>query len=446
VAPSRTWTKACAAVGALAMGAVAALSAVTPAEAATTWTLANSPNPGTVENYLHAVACADATHCWAVGGTASEGTTQALIEQWNGSAWTVDTVPDENNGSTHQYNALTGISCTSATDCWAVGSFDDSTLGNSEPLWEYWDGSTWTASTFPVGVASNYFLNAVSCVDETHCMAVGSKTTGTTTTVWFQQWNGTTWTTDPSTDVGELDGVSCVDATHCWAVGTKFGSPGQTLIESWNGTTWTSTASPSPGTSDNNLQGVSCVSTTWCWAVGTANDTIDQNLFEHWDGVSWTVPADTTASDNNSPSAHNNFLNGVTCQSTTFCWAVGADGGLDRTLIDTWDGSSWTLVPNTPNGGTSSQFDILSGVACGGVTFCAAVGDYSFPDPTVILQYQVAATPSPTPTGIPVPATGGAPALAGGSSFGLPLAAGGVVLLLVGSAGYAGRRRIRGND
>lgn len=446
-----SWTKACAAVVAIVLAAAAALVVVTPARAATSWAVATSPNPGSVENFLNADACADATHCWAVGGTSNgSGFTQALIERWNGTSWTVDTVSSETNSGAEQYNVLKGISCTSTTDCWAVGFFFDTAATHYLPLWEYWDGTSWTASTFPVGVGTDYRLNAVSCVDETHCWAVGSKSVGSTTTAWFQQWNGSAWITNPSTDTGELNGVSCVDATHCWAVGTDLGSPNHTLVETWNGTSWTLTTSPNTGTLSNQLHDVSCVSTTWCWAVGAVNTgTFDQNLFEHWDGEAWTIPADTTASDNNSPSAHVNFLNGVTCKSTTFCWAVGTaasgTGGLDATLIDGWDGTSWTFVPNTPNGGTTSQFDVLSGVACAGTTFCAAVGDYSFPDPTLILQYQVAATtPTPTPTAIPVPATGAAPAVATGSPLGPVLAAGGAVLLLVSVVGYSGRRRMRG--
>ncbi len=450
MAASRVWTKACAAAGAMAVAAVAALATASPAQAATPWTLATSPNPGSVENFLNAVACADATHCWAVGGTAgSGGFTQALIERWNGTAWTVDTAPDE-NGSSTQYNVLRGVTCISATDCWAVGFFFDSASSHYFPLWEYWDGTSWTASTFAVGIASDYRLNAVSCVDDNHCWAVGSKVTGTSTTVWFQQWNGSVWTTNPSTDLGEMNGVSCVDATHCWAVGDDRANPDHTVIETWNGTAWTLTSSPNSGTNSNDLEGVSCVSTTWCWAVGSVSGgTFDQNLFEHWDGSTWTIPADTTASDNNSPSAHDNFLAGVTCKSTTFCWAVGAtqaNGTLDVTLIDGWDGTSWTLVPNTPNGGTTRQGSLLLGVSCAGTTFCAAAGEYFFPDPTLILQYQVAApTPTPTPSAIPVPPTGAAPA-ATASPLGLPLVAGGALLVLVISAvSVAGRRRLRGD-
>lgn len=449
MALSRTWTKPCAALAGLAIAAVAALGAVSPVRAATSWTLATSPNPGSVENYLNAVTCADPTHCWAVGGTAgSAGFTQALIERWNGTAWSVDTVPNENNGAALQLNVLEGITCTSATDCWAVGYFYNTATSHFDPLWEYWNGTSWTASTFLVGVATDYRLSAIACADDTHCWAVGRKDTPGNTTVWFQQWNGTAWITNPSTDAGELTGVSCVDATHCWAVGSDLASPRHTLIETWNGTAWTLTTSPNSGTSNNSLQGVSCVSTTQCWAVGRANNgTVNQNLFEHWDGSTWTIPETTTASNNNAPSPHANFLNGVSCVSMTFCWAVGSTAagknGVDTTLIDVWDGSSWTLVPNTPNGGTVDQGNSLNGVACGGATYCAAVGDYFFPDPTLILQYQVVSTTTPTPPTPPVADTGSG--LAGGSMLGLPLAAGGVVLLLVvGAAGDRGRRRTRG--
>src|SRR5215469_10167901 len=56
------------------------------------WSTVESPNrgsPGT--NQLFATTCASASDCWAVGysdvGGGSDYST--LIEQWNGSAWTI---------------------------------------------------------------------------------------------------------------------------------------------------------------------------------------------------------------------------------------------------------------------------------------------------------------------------------------------------------------------
>jgi hypothetical protein len=416
-----------------------------------TWTLATSPNPGTAENSLLGVSCPSAGDCWAVGYQSSSGPRQTLIEHWDGSAWSTVTSGNENNGSTLQNNELSGVTCTSAADCWAVGTFvATGNISFDEPLWEHWDGTSWTASTFVVGVITDYWLNAVSCVDASHCWAVGYKTSGSVTTVWIQQWNGSVWTNDPSTDSGRLNGVSCVDATHCWAVGENNGSPFQTRIEAWNGTTWSAATSPDASSFANTLNGVSCVDTSNCWSAGWYNDgTTQQNLLVRWNGSSWSL-ASSAASNDNAPTENRNFLEGVTCLSADYCWAVGAwalSGGTDQTLIDRWDGTSWTVVAGTPNSPDVTMNDELRSVACGDTDHCAAAGDTFSPDPTLILQFAVAPTPAPSPT-IPVPPTGAAGSLSSGPVAGtaaaaLLLGAGLVIVIATGGPLVARRRRLR---
>jgi hypothetical protein len=45
----------------------------------------------------------------------------AVIEHWNGTAWTVQNSPNP-RGSSH-YDDLHGVAATSAGDAWAVGSY-----------------------------------------------------------------------------------------------------------------------------------------------------------------------------------------------------------------------------------------------------------------------------------------------------------------------------------
>ncbi|MBV8992781.1 MAG: hypothetical protein JO287_03545, partial [Pseudonocardiales bacterium] len=306
---------------------LAGLSATTTARAGTyNWTIATSPNPGTSQNQLNADTCVDDTHCWAVGSQGNTGSRyQTLIEQWNGTSWSVDSSGNENNGTNLYTNFLQGVSCVSSTDCWAVGTFVNASTGFEEPLWEQWNGATWTASTFLVGVATNYWLDGVSCVDAHDCWAVGYKQSGTgPDTTWVEQWNGSAWNNDPDTQSGALYGVSCVDVSHCWAVGDLIGSPTTNVIQFWNGTAWTTETAPDQGSHFNELVNVTCVNTSWCWAVGFYNDgTQDQALLAHWDGTSWTIPADLAGASNDSPSETFNSLSGVTCVSTSLCWAVG---------------------------------------------------------------------------------------------------------------------------
>ena len=100
------------------------------------------------------------------------------------------------------------VTCVSTMFCVAVGS---AIIGSQKTLIEQWNGSTWTVA--PVAVAGS--LAGVACADATHCAAVG--TSGGQTLV--EQWNGTSWTTASGAVAGALDSVSCADASNCMAVG-----------------------------------------------------------------------------------------------------------------------------------------------------------------------------------------------------------------------------------
>jgi hypothetical protein len=152
------------------------------------------------------------------------------------------------------------------------------------------------------------------------------------------------------------------------AVGFSYDSTGEsrTLIESWDGTSWTVLPSPNPdvGVNIDALYGVSCASATACTAVGdsTTSGGESPTLIESWDGTSWTVVP--------SPSSAAGVLYGVSCTSATACTAAGTTGS--KTLIESWDGTSWTVLPS-PNRGLNPN--VLYGISCISATACTAVGD-----------------------------------------------------------------------
>jgi hypothetical protein len=85
------------------------------------------------------------TDVWAAGSSPAG----ALIENWNGTAWTITPSPAA--------DTLTGITATSASDVWAVGY----TTTGPQTLTLNWNGSTWTTVSSPdVGSASQ--LTSVS--------------------------------------------------------------------------------------------------------------------------------------------------------------------------------------------------------------------------------------------------------------------------------------------
>jgi hypothetical protein len=92
---------------------------------------------------------------------------------------------------------------------------------------------------------------------------------------------------------------------------------------------------------------------------------------ESWDGTSWSIVSSPNHGTDNSA------LTAVSCVGTTFCQAVGTyfdeTAKTELTLIESWDGTSWSLVPSTPNVGIE---DLLGAVSCPDTSHCEAVGGF----------------------------------------------------------------------
>src|SRR5437588_7956102 len=172
-----------------------------------------------------------------------------------------------------------------------------------------------------------------------------------------------------------LSGVAAVSANDIWAVGSSGNqmSGALTLIEHWNGTSWSVVTRANPGSIYNTLYGVTAVSTTNVWAVGYYVNTtgVTQTLIEHWNGTSWSVVKSP------SPATGNNELFSVSAASASSIWAVGfltnnSSIPIDQTLIEHWNGTSWSVV-KSPNPGSSSNH--LNAVAAVSTRDVWAVGN-----------------------------------------------------------------------
>jgi len=260
------------------------------------WLMLGSPkNNGT----LNAVSCTSTLGCVAAGSYGPRLGQSTLVERWNGKNWTVLASPSPSLGGGP---ALLAVSCPNAPNCFAVG-YEDTYIYEPVTLAEQWkNGKTWSAVW---NFRSNALreLTGVSCTSVTNCTAVGWSNAidgfdefGPLTTL-VQHWNGTTWSTGtssgPSTTNSELSAVSCTSTTNCVAVGDYNGSRSQsTLVEHWNGTTWSTITSPNPtNATGSQLASVSCTRTTNCVAVGTysAGNTSQLTLAERWNGTTWSI-------------------------------------------------------------------------------------------------------------------------------------------------------------
>ena len=197
-------------------------------------------------------------------------------------AWTVTPTPTISGPA----KSLSGVDCSSANACIAVGVVDDGSLNplSFRPVVERWDGTSWQITT----LSSFGSLNGISCPQPSVCFAVGSSFQGTPL---IELWNGTSWSTQPSPPdvLGSLEDVSCSGLLACTAVGYARPDPNTfvTLAERWDGTGWHVQSTPNPAGSDNSLlYGVSCPLKRTCTAVGqsTTPAHVTSPLLERWFG------------------------------------------------------------------------------------------------------------------------------------------------------------------
>jgi len=258
------------------------------------------------DNYLSALGqarCASATFC-----VASDGRRVAF---YNSGTWSA---PEYLDGSTF----LTDASCVSSTFC-VFTDFNAALI---------WNGTTLSA---PV-VLGPLSATDVSCASTTFCMArLGDGT--------IRQYNGTRWLAAVQVD-NAGGSVSCTARTFCMTIGASE------KTSTWNGHTWSALVGPVNAT---QTSGLSCASPTLCVVTSFSPSIVS------FDGTSWTstvIDAGNAidsavcvhgarvcfAADNNGGFLTKNgtkwkrttpgLLENLTCPTTSFCMASGANGGL----------------------------------------------------------------------------------------------------------------------
>ena len=185
-------------------------------------------------------------------------------------------------------------------------------------------------------------------------------------------WDGTAWTAHAmpvpaeTAQMGAFD-VAAVRSDRAWAVGWRYASGpeqgGRAFVQRWNGAAWSSVAIADLAGTFGQLLAVDAAAPDDIWAVGHTNGTApggdSQPLALHFDGEAWRrVPTPTIPG----PSA--SFAD-VYVAAPDDVWAVGSRqpplsrGIGDRTLIEHWDGTAWSVVPSPE---TDEQVHYLSAV------------------------------------------------------------------------------------
>jgi hypothetical protein len=369
---------------------------------------------GSAYSGLNAVSCPVAGFCVAVGTYRDDdGRYWGLIDTFSGGTWRAVAAPEPDKDSAGEVpslseteTGLTSVSCTSADNCVAVGSYDDE-VGFYYGLIETLSKGVWRPLEAPEpskdglgtgrGTDANSYqfagLNSVACTSATFCTAVGRyKDAKAVEWPLIDVLKGTVWDavagpepasnasgakpgTQAQSDGGSyLLSVTCISPASCTAVGAYLDSSTHIygLIDSFRDGAWLGVAAPEPatdisrvnaGTDSDHQEGatlaaVACTSQGPCISVGSYKDSkgFQIGLVDVLDQGTWgalAAPEPSTDSlggqaGSDATGEAGTALKSATCTPGGLCVAVGTyndSKGNSVGLIDMLHRGTWHAVP-----------------------------------------------------------------------------------------------------
>ena len=310
---------------------------------ATGWRHRSVPTPlGGETPVLHNVACLGPSSCLAEGIEGENGGYAGLVVHWDGSRWTDVAAPGTPSG-----DVLDDVYCHPGVGCLVLGS------AGGMVIIDRWTGSGWTAQPVPSlrGQAAG-----MSCTSSSDCVAVGFLLSPQRPI--SLQWNGRRWVqlaTAPSFINPYVPAtISCDPQGTCLSVSSAAKtdeSPSHPVSALWDGHKWSALPTPAQvGATSSTFSMVSCVSRTFCMTIGAyvTGPYAPQNgqylpyglLWDggHWRSLPMTAPPVGKAMG---------WLSGLACSSSSFCMAIGPGttiGPMQNhpgTQAQIWDGNTW---------------------------------------------------------------------------------------------------------
>ena len=375
---------------------------------------ADANAPGGQDARLVSVSCASAGNCTAVGFYAnSSGPYQGLLLTETSGTWAtgVEAVPPA-DAAAYADAIPVSVSCASAGNCTAVGSYTDSS-NNVQGLLLTETSGTWATgveAALPANAAARGgALSSVSCASAGNCTAVGSYTdsSGSQQGLLLTETSGT-WATGVEAALpanaaargGALSSVSCASAGNCTAVGSYTDSSNNEqglLLTETSGTWATGVEAALPANAAAYLEPipqVSCASAGNCTAVGYYEDSSDneQGLLLTETSGTWATGAEAALPANSAANPGVTFYSRsgcapvvacipVSCASAGSCTAVGHyvdSSGYTQGLLLTETSGTWATGVEAPlpaNAAADPDVD-LSSVSCASAGNCTAVGHY----------------------------------------------------------------------
>src|SRR6516225_3734510 len=342
------------------------------------------PNPPDAGESLVGVAAVAANDIWGVASnefidpTTGAIDTQPLAEHFNGTSWSVVSTPLVASGGPIPPTAkFYGVAAAASNDVWAVGfRFGPNNPDNGESLIENWNGSSWSVVPSPTSTVENTSLKAVAAISPSNVWAVG----GNAGNVLVEHFDGKNWSVvhSPVFGSGEATAISADSANDIWVLdggtflhfdGTKWSSVASAI---GNPTENTSVTALSP-------TNVWAVGTVVAGRTGGRHPTtIAKAAIEHWDGTSWSI----VASPNPNPGGSSS-LDGIAAISANDIWAVGGIG-LPKTLTEHWDGTSWSIIPSPSPAANQNQLFAVTALSDGTVAAVGHQEDVNTDQPLIL--------------------------------------------------------------
>jgi hypothetical protein len=267
------------------------------------WAVQIAPTPAKAAakpyGELQAITCDGPSYCQAVGFyTNSERQTEAIAITRTGGKWgpaAIVQMPSNEATGTQADGFLAGIACPKPGSCLGGGGYEVA-LNDFQAFEDTESNGRWhtaTAVNLPSNASSapDAGLGSISCVTASECVAVGSylnqsDTNTSMSAIWSKgRWSPVTIVNVQAPDSGSqpspgLYSVSCYRQT-CQGIGSYLTASGATGWFSvvWAGGKWKpATRIPLPANASNGFAQsgfpytVSCTTSGWCTAVGDYRD------------------------------------------------------------------------------------------------------------------------------------------------------------------------------
>jgi len=404
-----------------------------------------------------ALSCPSVGNCTAAGEYRdTAGDEQGFLLTERAGTWgSAVQMPLPANASPKPEVRLGQLSCPSAGNCAVVGDYNDDS-GQRLGFLVSESAGTWGAAleaSLPANAPSNPndHLAAVSCASAGNCTAVGSYEGGPEKEQSFL-WTETAGTWGPGVQAtppanagssSELRAISCPTAESCTAVGEYTASSGHSegfMLSETAGTwgtaieaTLPANASSAPGADVHMVQ---CVSAGNCTAVGiyiaTSPEESDEAMFLTETAGVWGAGVERPLPANAGPQL---VIEGsLSCPAASDCSYVGnykIDEFISRALIETENDGTWGPAINgqLPANVTGDPGAFLSSVSCTAPGSCTAVGSYnSYTGGSVVERQGMVFTATPATVALSMSGP------LGGAFAGSPISASAISATLAGGS------------